>query len=129
MHKGKIIQIIGPVVDVEFKEDTKLPALYNALKVERPHFVHGEDGTSRGENNFVILEVVKHLDATKVKAISMHSTDGLKRGEVVEDTGKMIEVPVGPEVLGNLFDVCGNVLGEAGESPTSPRLRGARITS
>jgi len=97
MQKGKILQIIGPVVDVEFQENTKLPALFNALKVEGP-------------NGKVILEVVKHLDQTKVKAISMHSTDGLKRGEEVEDTGKMIEVPVGQEVLGNLFNVIGEPL-------------------
>jgi len=97
MNKGKIIQIIGPVVDVEFKEGTSLPGLFNALNVEGP-------------NGKVVLEVVKHLDATKIKAISLQSTDGLKRGEEVQDTGKMIEVPVGPEVLGNLFDVCGNVL-------------------
>jgi len=97
MNKGKIIQIIGPVVDVEFPEGTSLPGIFNALNVTGP-------------NGKVVLEVVKHLDSTKVKAISLQSTDGLKRGEVVEDTGKMIEVPVGPEVLGNLFDVCGNVL-------------------
>ncbi|MEK6897141.1 MAG: F0F1 ATP synthase subunit beta, partial [Nanoarchaeota archaeon] len=107
MLKGKILQIIGPVVDVEFEQGAKLPGIYNALRVERPHFAEA----SRGENNFVILEVVKHLDATKVKANSMHSTDGLKRGEEVEDTGKMIEVPVGPEVLGNLFNVLGQVIG------------------
>jgi F-type H+-transporting ATPase subunit beta len=97
MQKGKIIQIIGPVVDVEFPEDSKLPALFNALKIKGP----------AGD---VILEVVKHLDQTKIKAISLQSTDGLQRGTEVEDTGKMIEVPVGPEVLGNLFDVCGNLL-------------------
>ena len=97
MNKGKIIQIIGPVVDVEFPEDSKLPGLFNALNVEGP-------------NGKVVLEVVKHLDATKVKAISMHSTDGLKRGEEVVDTGKMIEVPVGPEVLGNIFNVIGESL-------------------
>lgn len=97
MNKGKIIQIIGPVVDVEFPEESKLPALFNALK-------------AKGPAGDVILEVVKHLDQTKVKAISLQSTDGLKRGEQVEDTGKMIEVPVGPEVLGNLFNVTGQLL-------------------
>jgi F-type H+-transporting ATPase subunit beta len=97
MQKGKIVQIIGPVVDVEFPEDTNLPALFNALHVEGP-------------NGKVVLEVVKHLDQTKVKTISLQSTDGLKRGIDVEDTGKMIEVPVGPEVLGNLFNVTGQVL-------------------
>jgi F-type H+-transporting ATPase subunit beta len=97
MNKGKIIQIIGPVVDVEFPEETKLPAIYNALKV-------------KGPNGEVVLEVVKHLDATKVKAISMHSTDGLQRGIEVEDTGEQISVPVGQEVLGNIFNVIGESL-------------------
>jgi F-type H+-transporting ATPase subunit beta len=96
-NKGKIIQIIGPVVDVEFSEEGKLPQLLNALKVKN------------GKNE-IILEVVKHLDPTRVKAISLQSTDGLQRGLEVEDTGKMIEVPVGPEVLGNLFNVTGQVL-------------------
>jgi len=96
-NKGKIIQIIGPVVDVEFPEEGKLPALYNALK-------------TTGPNGEVVFEVVKHLDLTKVKAISMHSTDGLKRGLDVEDTGEQISVPVGPEVLGNLFNVLGQPL-------------------
>jgi F-type H+-transporting ATPase subunit beta len=96
MNKGKIIQIIGPVVDVEFAED-KIPQLFNALKVKH-------------ENKEIILEVVKHLDPTRVKTISLQSTDGLQRGLEVEDTGKMIEVPVGPEVLGNLFNVVGQAL-------------------
>ena len=85
MNKGKIIQIIGPVVDVEFSEEGKLPPIFNALKV-------------KGPQGGVVLEVVKHLDPTRVKTISLQSTDGLKRGLEVEDTGKMIEVPVGPEV-------------------------------
>jgi len=97
MNKGKILQIIGPVVDVEFEEGAKLPALFNALKVQGP-------------NGEVVLEVVKHLDPTKVKAISLASTDGLQRGLEVEDTGEQITVPVGPEVLGNLFNVLGKPL-------------------
>src|SRR3989344_7570608 len=81
MLKGKILQIIGPVVDVEFPEDSKLPAIFNALRVKSP----SADSTSSlqagsGQNDFVILEVVKHLDLTKVKTISLHSTDGLQRG-------------------------------------------------
>ena len=101
MNKGKIIQIIGPVVDVEFPEGTNLPEIYHALKVKN------------GDKE-VILEVVKHLDLTKVKAISMHSTDGLQRGSEVEDLGRQIEVPVGQEVLGNLFNVIGQPLNESG---------------
>ncbi len=97
MTKGKILQIIGPVVDVEFPEGSKLPDLFNALK-------------TKGPNGDVVLEVVKHLDPTKVKAISLQSTDGLQRGLDVEDTGDQILVPVGPEVLGNLFNVLGEPL-------------------
>jgi len=97
MNKGKIIQIIGPVVDVEFSEGAKLPEIYTAL--------HTQVGDRK-----IILETVKHLDQTKVKAISLHSTDGLKRGDEVENTGKQIEVPVGPEVLGGLFDLTGKLL-------------------
>jgi len=108
--KGKIIQIIGPVVDVEFAEEGKLPAIYNALRVKRPHSAEA----SRGENDVVILEVVKHLDLTKVKTISLQSTDGLKRGLEVEDTGEQISVPVGPEVMGNLFNVLGEPLNISG---------------
>ncbi|MBI1866364.1 MAG: F0F1 ATP synthase subunit beta [Candidatus Staskawiczbacteria bacterium] len=98
--KGKIIQIIGPVVDVEFVEGSNLPAIYNALKVKGP----------KGE---VILEVVKHLDLTKVKTISLQSTDGLQRGLEVQDTGNQILVPVGTEVLGNIFNVIGEALNKA----------------
>jgi len=97
MNKGKIIQIIGPVVDVEFSEEGLLPRLFNALVIKH-------------NKQEIILEVVKHLDPTRVRAISLQSTDGLQRGLEVEDTGKMIEVPVGPEVLGNLFNVTGHVL-------------------
>ncbi len=105
MKKGKIIQIIGPVVDVEFADlpaeaSAKaggLPEIYNALVVQGP-------------NGKVLLETVKHLDATKVKAISLQSTDGLQRGMEVEDTEDQITVPVGPEVLGNLFNVIGEPL-------------------
>jgi len=97
MQKGKIIQIIGSVVDVEFEEGKGLPLIYTALK-------------TKGPNSDVVLEVVKHLDQTKVKTISIHSTDGLQRGQEVEDLEKQIEVPVGPEVLGNLFNVLGQPL-------------------
>jgi F-type H+-transporting ATPase subunit beta len=107
---GKIIQIIGPVVDVEFLEDSNtgqanLPELFNALKVKHP-------SASSGQAQEVILETVKHLDATKVRAISLQSTDGLQRGLEVEDTGNQISVPVGPEVLGNLFNVIGESLND-----------------
>ena len=97
------MQIIGSVVDVEFEEDSKLPEIFNALKISGP----------QGD---VILEVVKHLDTQKIRAISLQSTDGLQRGLEVEDTGKQISVPVGPEVLGNIFNVMGNTLNKSAKT-------------
>ncbi len=97
MNKGKIVQIIGSVVDVEFPEGASLPEIYNALKVTGP-------------NGEVTLEVARHLDMQKVRAISLQSTDGLKRGLEITDSGKQISVPVGQEVLGNIFNVLGETL-------------------
>ena len=94
---GKVTQIIGPVVDVDFGEKNAMPPIYNALKIKLG------SGT-------ILAEVVKHLEPGKVRAISMATTDGLNRGAEAEDTGKMIEVPVGEETLGNIFDVVGNAL-------------------
>ncbi|MBM3257435.1 MAG: F0F1 ATP synthase subunit beta [Candidatus Liptonbacteria bacterium] len=98
MKKGKIVQIIGPVVDVEFSAEEKLPPIYNALEV-------------KSKNRTVVLEIMRHLEPGKVRTISLESTDGLERGAEVTDTGSMITVPVGPDVLGNLFDVLGRPLG------------------
>jgi F-type H+-transporting ATPase subunit beta len=100
MNQGKIVQIIGPVVDVAFDEK-KMPALLNALKIKR-----------EGQEGEVVLEVAKHLEPGKVRAVSLGSTDGLKRGDVVTDTGGQIEVPVGEEVLGNIFNVLGESLSD-----------------
>src|SRR3990167_3122743 len=97
MNKGHIIQITGPVVDVEFQEDVKMPALLNALKIE----------TTMGT---IVLEVAKHLEPGRVRAVSLASTDGLYRGQEVSDTGAPISVPVGQEVLGKLFNVLGETL-------------------
>jgi len=91
--QGKIIQVIGPVVDVEFPEGSVVPAIYNAL--------------TSGELTF---EVAKHLEPGRVRAIALNSTDGLARGTAVTDTGKPISVPVGPEVLGNIFNLFGQTL-------------------
>jgi len=97
LKKGKVTQIIGPVVDIDFGEGVVLPPIFNA--------VHIKLGT-----NTITAEIVKHLEPGKVRAISMAPTDGLNRGAEVTDTGKMIEVPVGEETLGNIFDVLGNPL-------------------
>ncbi len=97
MNTGKIIQIIGPVVDIEFAENVALPALLNAMEIK----------TKTGR---IILEVAKHLEPGRIRAVSLASTDGLKRGDEVKDLGKPIQVPVGPETLGKVFNVTGEVL-------------------
>ena len=98
--KGHIVQIMGPVVDVEFEK--KLPGLYIALEVKR------EEGT-------LVLEVAQHLGGNRVRTIAMSSTDGLKRKTEVYDTGKTISVPVGEEVLGRMFNVLGQPIDGKGE--------------
>lgn len=100
MNKGTITQIIGPVVDVQFAEG-KLPEIYNALEI------------SLGKEKLV-LEVQQHLGDGQVRAVSMGSTDGLKRGVEVIDTGLPISVPVGKEVLGRLFNVLGDTIDQKG---------------
>ena len=99
---GKISQIMGAVVDVTF-EDGNLPEIMNALNVDR-----GDEGT-------LVLEVAQHLGDSVVRTVAMDSTDGLVRGVKAEDTGKPISMPVGPETLGRLFDVTGNVIDGKGD--------------
>lgn len=98
-NKGKIIQILGPVVDVRFTTG-KLPKLLNALRVELP------------TKEVFTFEVAQHIGDDTVRCISMVSTNGLRRGLTVEDTGKAIMVPVGKQVLGRMFDVLGNPIDE-----------------
>jgi F-type H+-transporting ATPase subunit beta len=97
MNIGKIIQIIGPVVDVQFPDGERMPPIYNALRL-------------KDKERLLVLEVVKHLEPGRVRAIALDSTDGLVRGAEVVDTGEMLKVPVGPETLGNIFDVTGKAL-------------------
>ena len=97
---GKIVQIIGPVVDVEFPPNA-LPSLLNALVVE--------DGDRR-----IVLEVEQHLGNNWVRSVAMDSTDGLRRGLSATDTGAPISVPVGPSTLGRLFNVLGEPLDNLG---------------
>ncbi len=105
---GKISQIMGAVVDVTF-EDGRLPEILNALEISR----NGE-GT-------LILETAQHLGDGVVRTVAMDSTDGLVRGQKVTDTGNPITVPVGPETLGRIFDVTGNVIDGKGEVVTKKR--------
>jgi len=99
---GKVIQVIGPVVDVEFPEG-HLPFIYSAVRVT-------------GENIDVIVEVQQHLGENRVRAVAMKATDGMQRGMQATDTGAPISVPVGPATLGRVL----NVLGEPVDFPDRP---------
>ena len=101
-NKGKISQVIGPVVDVEFEKD--LPAIYDALEITLPF-----DKAQGNNQQKLIVEVAQHLGSNKVKAVAMGATDGLRRGMEVISTGAPINVPVGQNTLGRMF----NLLGEA----------------
>jgi F-type H+-transporting ATPase subunit beta len=96
--KGKISQIIGPVIDVAFQEAEYLPNIYEALIVKRP------DGTD------LILECQQQIGESTIRAIAMDSTDGLKRGLEVIKTGKPISMPVGEDIRGRLFNVIGQTI-------------------
>jgi len=98
--KGRVVQVIGPVVDVAFPEG-ELPDIYHALEIYR-------DGKR------LVLEVQQHLGNDWVRCVAMDSTDGLRRGEEVIDTGAPIMVPVGPETLGRVFNVIGEPIDEKG---------------
>src|ERR1700758_5635011 len=95
---GKIVQIIGPVLDVEF-EAGHLPEIYNALRVTSD----GQDG----DKIDVIAEVEQHLGENRVRAVAMKPTDGMQRGMTAVDLGEPISVPVGPETLGRVLNVLG----------------------
>ncbi|HEX2439876.1 MAG TPA: F0F1 ATP synthase subunit beta [Methylomirabilota bacterium] len=101
MSTGKIVQVIGPVVDVEF-EPGRLPAIYNALLVQG---VEQKDIFSYSSK--LTLEVAQHIGEAQVRTIAMASTDGLTRGMLVEDTGAPISIPVGKETLGRILNIVG----------------------
>ena len=103
MNKGKIVQVIGPVVDVEFAD--QLPAIYNALTVEFEVL---------GKTTRLTLEVEQHLGDNWVRTVAMGSSEGLKRGYEVIDTGKPISMPVGEGVMGRVFNVTGEPVDEQG---------------
>lgn len=106
---GKITQVVGVVVDVEF-DSKELPAIYDALHVKR-------------DDKTIVLEVAQHLDEKTVRAIALQSTDGLKRGQEVVATGAAISVPVGAETQGRMF----NVVGEPIDGKSAPKGKKAPI--
>ncbi|WP_195836000.1 F0F1 ATP synthase subunit beta [Helicobacter pylori] len=107
--EGKIIQVLGPVVDVEF--ESYLPSIFEALDIN-----FEVNGTQKS----LVLEVAAHLGGNRVRAIAMDMTEGLVRNQVVKARGKMIEVPVGEEVLGRIFNVVGESIDNL--EPLKPSL-------
>jgi F-type H+-transporting ATPase subunit beta len=112
MATGKVLQVMGPVVDVEFPEG-KVPEIYNALKLTSPSINNQADNLT--------LEVAQHLGDGIVRTIAMDSTDGLIRGQEVKDTGEQISVPVGETVLGRILNVTGDPVDEAGPVKSEKR--------
>jgi len=105
MNKGKITQVIGPVVDVEF-EPGKLPEIFHAVKITNPSLDDREWN--------LVCEVAQHLGENTVRTIAMDATEGLVRGQDVIDTGDQILMPVGPKTLGRIMNVVGEPVDEAG---------------
>ena len=108
MNQGKILQIIGPVVDIEFPQG-KLPAIYDSLHIDTK------------DKKRVVLEVARHLGSNRIRAIALLPTDGLIRGMDVVNDQKPISVPVGDQVLGRLFNLFGDPIDEKGDVPTKIR--------
>lgn len=106
---GKITQVLGPVVDVEFEGE--LPQIYTALRAT--------NASIDDRKGNLVLEVAQHLGERSVRCIAMDTSDGLRRGQEVENTGKPIQAPVGPEVLGRIMNVVGEPIDEKGEIATS----------
>ncbi len=105
MIEGKIVQVIGPVIDIDFSEG-KLPQILNAVVISRTNI--------EGVEEDLVVEVQQHLGENRVRAVAMDSTDGLVRGMKAVDTGKPIMVPVGPKVLGRLINVIGKPIDALG---------------
>ena len=118
MATGKVIQITGPVIDVEFPPG-ELPGIYNALEIARPK----TDGAKASkDDDKLVVEVQQHLGNNWVRAVAMSSTDGLARGLDVVDTGAAITVPVGAPTLGRVFDVLGHPIDGKGPVKSDSNL-------
>src|SRR5262245_20505422 len=102
---GKVVQVIGPVLDVEFDPE-HLPEIYNALRLKTK--------SPGGQDIDLVAEVQQHIGRGQVRAVSMTSTDGVTRGMDVQDTGKAITVPVGEAALGRILNVLGEPVDEGG---------------
>ena len=109
MNKGRIHQIIGPVIDIKFSED-QMPELLNAVDI-------------KFGDKVIVTEVAQHIGDDVARCVALSSTDGLRRGMEAVDTGEPIKVPVGKEVLGRMFNVIGETIDEKG--PVETELRAA----
>ena len=107
MVSGKISQIVGPVIDVEFESGSKLPKIYESLEIQK------NDGTK------LVLEVQAHIGENMVRTIAMDSSDGLSRGAEVIATNSPIQMPIGKEINGRLFNVIGDSIDGIGDLPKS----------
>lgn len=115
MNEGKVIQVIGPVVDIQF-ERRKLPSIYNAVKIIKDQ----QEGSGDKEDS-ITVEVAQHLGESVVRAVSMQPTEGLVRGMKAIDTGEPISVPVGKEILGRILNVLGEPVDGLGPVNTKER--------
>ena len=106
---GKVVQIIGPVIDIRF-DGEDLPKLYNAINIDK------------GDGTYLVVEVAQHIGDDIVRTISMGSTDGLVRGAKAIDTGSSISVPVGDKVLGRMFNVLGEPIDNLGPVETNEKM-------
>jgi F-type H+-transporting ATPase subunit beta len=113
VNLGKVVQVIGPVVDVEF-EESKLPAIYNAVRIV-------DAGQETGIPVDVICEVQQHLGENRVRTIAMEPTDGMVRGMRAEDSGEPITVPVGESTLGRVINVVGKAVDKLGDIDVAER--------
>jgi len=109
-QQGKVVQVIGPVVDVKF-ESAGLPEINTALTLSNPAIDATPDN--------LVIEVAQHLGEQTVRCVAMDTTDGLVRGMPVKNTGKPIMMPVGREVLGRIVNVVGRPVDERGPVPAT----------
>ncbi len=112
-RKGKVVQVLGAVIDVEFAKEVGLPSIYDALLTT--------NSTIDNTPNNLVLEVAQHLGDNRVRCISMDSSEGLVRGQEVIDTGAPISIPVGQKALGRIMDVIGRPVDEQGSIDSETR--------
>ena len=107
---GKVAQIVGPVIDVEFAAGSELPKIYDSLEIKKT------------DGSILVLEVQQHIGEDTVRTISMDATDGLQRGQEVVATGNPIQMPIGGDIYGRLFNVTGDAIDGLGNLPKEGKV-------